>query len=93
MAINPAIFPKFPIKPVRDLICVSVAGDLPGAMAVHCSLPAATVKESIEYAKARPGQLNYGSSGVGARRLVMNDLQSQSEFWATLVKHVGVVAE
>src|ERR1035437_2306792 len=70
MAINPSIFPKFPIRPLRDLIGVSLVVDIPGALAVHASVPAATVKEFINYAKARPGQLNYGSSGGGsAQRL------------------------
>jgi tripartite-type tricarboxylate transporter receptor subunit TctC len=70
MVINPSIFPKFPIRPLRDLIGVTLVVDIPGALAVHASVPAATVKEFIEYAKARPGQLNYGSSGAGsAQRL------------------------
>jgi tripartite-type tricarboxylate transporter receptor subunit TctC len=70
MAINPSIFPKFPIRPLRDLIGVTLVVDIPGALAVHASVPAATVKEFINYAKARPGQLNYGSSGGGsAQRL------------------------
>ena len=74
MAINPAIFTKFPIRPVRDLTCVSITGDIPGAMAVNSSLPVKSVKEFIEYARARPGKLNYGSSGVGAQRLMMDYL-------------------
>jgi tripartite-type tricarboxylate transporter receptor subunit TctC len=70
MAINPSIFPKFPVRPLRDFIGITLVVDVPGALAVHASVPAATVKEFIEYAKARPGQLNYGSSGAGsAQRL------------------------
>jgi len=69
-AINPSIFPGFPIRPVRDLIGLTLLVDVPGAFAVHPSVPANTVKEFIDYAKARPGQLNYGSSGAGsAQRL------------------------
>ncbi len=69
-AINPSIFPNFPIRPVRDLIGLTLLVDVPGAFAVHPSVPANTVKEFIEYAKARPGKLNYGSSGSGsAQRL------------------------
>ncbi len=66
MAINPAIYPKFPIKPVRDLIGVTQVVDVPTALATHPSLPVATVKEFIDYAKARPGKLNFGSAGGGS---------------------------
>ena len=70
MAINPSIFPKFPIRPLRDLTGITLVVDVPGALGVHPSVPAKTVKEFIDYAKARPGQLNYGSAGAGsAQRL------------------------
>ncbi len=66
MAINPSIFPKFPVRPVRDFLGITLVVDVPGCFAVHASVPAATVKEFIEYAKTRPGQLNYGSAGAGS---------------------------
>ena len=79
MAVNPAIFPKFPFNPVRDLVAVSLLVDVPGAFAVHPSVPAKTVAEFIQYAKSRPGQLNYGSSGAGsAQRLAFEFLMSKS---------------
>jgi len=69
-AINPSIFPDFPIRPARDLVGLTLLVDVAGAFATHPSVPANTVKEFIDYAKARPGQLNYGSSGAGsAQRL------------------------
>ena len=66
MAINPSVFPRFPVRPLRDFISVTMVVDVPGALAVHPSIPARSLKEFIEHAKARPGQLNYGSSGAGA---------------------------
>jgi tripartite-type tricarboxylate transporter receptor subunit TctC len=66
MAINPALYPKFPIRPVRDFIGVTQVVDVPTALAAHPSVPVATVKEFIEYAKARPGKLNFGSAGAGS---------------------------
>ncbi len=66
MAINPALFQKFPIKPVRDFIAVTQVVDAPTALVLHPSIPAKTVKEFIEYAKARPGKLNYGTAGPGS---------------------------
>jgi len=72
MAINPAIFPKFPVRPVRDFVGVTQVVDVPGAMVAHPAVPAKTVREFIDYAKSRPGQLNFGSSGAGsAGRLEM----------------------
>jgi tripartite-type tricarboxylate transporter receptor subunit TctC len=79
MAINPSIFPKFPIKPMRDLVAVSLVADVPGAFGVHPSVPAATVQEFIAHAKARPGQLNYGSAGVtSAQRLLFEDFMRKT---------------
>lgn len=70
IAINPSVFPKSPVKPLRDLAGVALIVDLPGALGVHPSVPAATVREFIEYARARPGKLNYGSAGASsAQRL------------------------
>ncbi len=66
MAINPAIFPKFAISPVRDFIGVTQVVDVPTALAAHPSVPVASVKEFIDYAKARPGKLNFGSAGAGS---------------------------
>jgi tripartite-type tricarboxylate transporter receptor subunit TctC len=72
MAINPSIFPKFPVRPVRDFIAVTEVVDVPGALAVHPTVTVATVKEFVDYAKARPGKLNFGSSGAGsAQRMEM----------------------
>ena len=65
-AINPSVFPKFPVHAGRDLQAVTLLVDVPGALGVHAAVPVATLKEFIEYAKARPGQLNYGSSAASS---------------------------
>lgn len=79
MAINPSIFPKFPVRPLRDFSGITLVVDVPGALAAHASVPAATVREFIEYAKARPGKLNYGSSGGGsAQRLAFEFFMHKS---------------
>jgi tripartite-type tricarboxylate transporter receptor subunit TctC len=79
MAVNPAIYPRFTISPVRDFTAISLLVDVPGAFAVHPSVPAKNVAEFIQYAKSRPGQLNYGSSGAGsAQRLAFEFLMSKS---------------
>jgi tripartite-type tricarboxylate transporter receptor subunit TctC len=79
MAVNPAIYPTFPINPVSDFTAVSLLVDVPGAFAVHPSVPAKNVAEFIQYAKARPGELNYASSGAGsAQRLAFEFLMGKS---------------
>ncbi|MCD0502760.1 Bug family tripartite tricarboxylate transporter substrate binding protein [Bordetella petrii] len=49
----------------KDLTLVNQFAAAPLAMSVNAALPIHNVKELVEYAKARPGQVNYGSSGVG----------------------------
>ena len=72
MAINPNIFVKFPVRPLRDLIPVTQVVDVPGALVVHPSIPAKSVKDFIAHLKANPGKLNYGSPGPGsANRIEM----------------------
>jgi tripartite-type tricarboxylate transporter receptor subunit TctC len=79
MTINPNVFPKFPVRPLRDFIGVSIVSDIPGAMAIHASVPGSTVKDLIDYAKARPGQLNYSSTGAGsAQRLAFEFFMSKA---------------
>jgi tripartite-type tricarboxylate transporter receptor subunit TctC len=63
---NPAVYAKLPYDPIRDYVAVSLVAEAPFALLVHPSLPVRTVKELIAFAKARPGQLNYGSAGIGS---------------------------
>ena len=66
VSINPSLYAKMPFDPVRDLAPVTLAGDIFNVLIVHPTLPAQSVKALVALAKARPGQLNYGSSGIGA---------------------------
>lgn len=71
-AINPSIYPTFPFTPLQHLIPVTLFADVPGSLVVHPSIPAKTVKELVEYVKANPGKLNYGSpSPSSANRIAM----------------------
>ena len=66
IAINPSLYAKMPYNPTRDLAPISQAAVAINVLVVHPSLPVRSVKELIALAKARPGELNYGSSGPGA---------------------------
>lgn len=66
IAINPSLLSKMPYDPLKDLAPISQAAVAVNVLVVHPSLPAKSVKEFIAIAKARPTDLNYGSSGSGA---------------------------
>jgi len=63
--INPSLIRKLPYDTVRDFSALGLIADLPVAVAAHPSLPVKNVRELIALAKARPGQLNFSSSGPG----------------------------
>ena len=62
---NPLLYPKTPFDPLRDFAYISLIATGPVVIAVHPSIPATDLKGLVALAKARPGQLNYGSHGVG----------------------------
>lgn len=66
IAINPSLLSKMPYDPLKDLAPISQAAVAVNVLVVHPSLPAKSVKELIEIARAHPTGLNYGSSGSGA---------------------------
>jgi len=65
IAIAPFVQKNMPYDPIRDFQPVSHTTIQPVMLMTHPSLPAKTVKEFIALAKARPGQINYASSGPG----------------------------
>jgi tripartite-type tricarboxylate transporter receptor subunit TctC len=66
-AVTPARFAKkLTYDPIRDFAFPSMIGGVPNLFMVHPSMPVKTLKQFIAYAKANPGKVNYGSSGVGA---------------------------
>ena len=65
-AVNPALYKKLPYDHLKDFSPVSLIGTVPNAMVVHPSVPVKSMQEFITYAKANPGKINYGSSGVGS---------------------------
>lgn len=62
IAINPVYFTKFAYRPLKDLTSITQLVDVPGALLVHPSIPAKSVKELIAHLKANPGKLNYGAA-------------------------------
>lgn len=58
-------FIKLPYDPLKDLVAIARVATSPSAFAVHVSVPVKSFKEFLEYAKARPGALNFGNPGAG----------------------------
>jgi tripartite-type tricarboxylate transporter receptor subunit TctC len=65
IALSPGLYSHLGYDPLKDIAPVTEVGAGCLIFLVHPSLPAKSVQEFIDYAKARPGQLNYGSSGTG----------------------------
>jgi tripartite-type tricarboxylate transporter receptor subunit TctC len=64
LGINPALS-KLPYDPVADYAHISLVATATNVLAVHPNVPVKSVKELIDYAKAKPGQLRYASAGTG----------------------------
>lgn len=65
MVINPALYSKLPYGTLKDFTPVARTAMQPLALLVNPEVPAKNLKEFITYARARPGQINYGSAGNG----------------------------
>jgi tripartite-type tricarboxylate transporter receptor subunit TctC len=65
-AANATLNPKLPYDTLKDFTYVSLMSVAPLIMIAHPSVPANNVKELIALAKAKPGELNFASSGIGA---------------------------
>ena len=65
MVINPALYGKLPYQTLKDFVPVARTAMQPLALLANTAVPAKTLKEFVDYAKARPGQINFGSAGNG----------------------------
>ena len=65
MVINPAVYTKLGYQTLKDFAPVARTAQQPLALVVNPAVPAKSVQELVALAKARPGQLNYGSAGNG----------------------------
>ena len=74
-AVSPNLY-KLSFDMVRDLAPIILVSTSPAVLVVHPSIPARNVSELIAFAKANPGKLNYGSSGVGGLGHISGELFS-----------------
>lgn len=89
-AIAASLYSKLSFNPVDDFAGISLLGREPGVLVVHPSLPVRSVAELVAYAKERPGQVNYASSGNGSgQHLFMAMFASMSGIRLTHVPYRG----
>ena len=74
LVVSPYLFAKLPFDPLTDFVPVTQVNSAPLLLVVHPSLPVTSVAELVAYAKARPGQLNYGSGGIGTTPFLATEL-------------------
>ena len=65
IAISPSLYVKLNYDPIKDLAPISLVAYIQNVMLVHPSVPAKTLKEFIQLARANPGKLNFGTGGTG----------------------------
>ena len=86
---NPALFKQLSYNP-KDMIPVALLGNTPLFLAAHPDLPVNTLREFVDYVKAHPGQVNYGSSGVGSiHHLSMEAIKSALKLEMTHIPYRG----
>ena len=90
ISLNPFAYSSMPFDPVRDLTPVIHVGILDQVIAVNTSVPAKTIKELIDVAKAKPGALNWASLGVGSSgHLYMEWVQAKTGTRFTHIPYKG----
>jgi tripartite-type tricarboxylate transporter receptor subunit TctC len=73
-AVSPALYPKLAWDPIRDFAPITIVSIAPNILIVHPSLPVKSVRDLIALAKARPGQLSFGSGGSGSTAHLSGEL-------------------
>ena len=66
LGVSPFLYRSLPFDPQKDFVPVTMVNSAPLLLVTHPSVAATTAQELIALAKARPGELNYGSGGVGS---------------------------
>jgi tripartite-type tricarboxylate transporter receptor subunit TctC len=90
LAINPAIYKALPYDPLADFKLVAIVASVPFILVVNPSLPVHSVQELIAYAKGKPGELAFGSSGSGTPHHLFAELfQSMTGTKMTHVPYRG----
>jgi len=74
LVVSPYLYARLPFDPLADFVPLTMVNTAPLLLVVHPAVPARSAAELLAYAKARPGQLNYGSGGVGTTPYLATEL-------------------
>jgi len=74
ISINPAVYKSLPYDPLKDFAPISLTTTYPYVIVVHPALRVKTLQEFVALARAKPGELNYGTAGVGASNHLVTEL-------------------
>lgn len=87
----PAVLPQAGYDPVRSFSPISMVAQGPLLWACNKDLPVASLRELVDYARKRPGQLNYGSAGAGGiNHLVLESLKARTGIFITHIPYRGI---
>lgn len=90
VAISASLYSKLSFSPIDDFVGISLLGREPGVLVVHPSVPVNSVAELTAYVKARPGEVNYSSSGNGSgQHLFMAMFASMADIKPVHVPYKG----
>lgn len=92
LSISPTLYKKLGYDPIKDFAPISLVGQIPNVLIVRPSLPVKSLKELVEYGKANPGKLNFGSGGIGsAAQLASEMFKSLSKINMVHVPYKGSI--
>lgn len=90
LAVNVSLYKQLAYDPVKDFKPLALVAGTPFMLVVNPSMPVKTVREFIDYAKARPGELSYATSGPGVpHHLFVELLSSMTNLKMTMVPYKG----
>ena len=88
---SPATRSKLPYDAIKDFTPVGMIGGTPNVLVVNASLPVQNVQQFIEYLRARPGSISYGSAGQGSlTHLTMELFKQAADVFAVHIPYRGI---
>ena len=89
-AVSVSLYRKLPFDPQRDFAPLIEIAHIPQMLSVHPSIPVRSIKELVALARARPGEMNYGTAGAGsASHMAMEYFQSMAKIKMVHVPYKG----